>query len=83
VHVTTPGGILILLVTHLMACFHAARIKDTGYAHTLCKTCPKRVRDEHGSGLKPILTGSGLDGTAIFLKIGDQDWIGLRKYLLF
>jgi len=35
------------------------------------------TRDEHGSrldrtgsGLKPILAGSGLDGTAIFLKIG-------------
>ena len=34
-------------------------------------------RDEHGSrldrtgsGLKPILTGSGLDRTAIFFKIG-------------
>ena len=27
-------------------------------------------RDEHGSGLKPILAGSGLDRTAIFLKIG-------------
>jgi len=35
------------------------------------------TRDEHGpgldrigSGLKPILAGSGLDRTAIFLKIG-------------
>jgi len=27
-------------------------------------------RNEHGSGLKPILAGSGLDRTAIFLKIG-------------
>jgi len=27
-------------------------------------------RDEHGSGLKLILAESGLDGTAIFLKIG-------------
>jgi len=27
-------------------------------------------RDEHGSGLTPILAGSGLDRTAIFLKIG-------------
>jgi len=26
--------------------------------------------NEHGSGLKPILAGSGLDQTAIFLKIG-------------
>ena len=47
-------------------------------------------RDEHGSGLdrtgsglKPILAGSGLDRTAIFLKIGGQDWIGMRKFLLF
>jgi len=31
-------------------------------------------RDEHGSGL---------DRTAIFLKIGGQDWMGLRKYFLF
>jgi len=23
------------------------------------------------------------DGTAIFFKIGEQDWIGLRKFLLF
>ena len=27
-------------------------------------------RDEDGSGLKPILSGAGLDRTAIFLKIG-------------
>jgi len=27
-------------------------------------------RDEHGSGLKPIFAGSGLDQTAIFFKIG-------------
>jgi len=27
-------------------------------------------RDEHGSGLKPFLAGSGLDRTAIFLNIG-------------
>jgi len=27
-------------------------------------------RDECGSGLKPILAGSGLDRAAIFLKIG-------------
>ena len=27
-------------------------------------------RDEHGSGLQSILAGSGLDRTAIFLKIG-------------
>ena len=38
---------------------------------------PLATRDEHGSGLdrtgselKPILAGSGLDRTAIFLKIG-------------
>ena len=41
------------------------------------------TRDEHGPGLKPILSGPGLDRTAIFLKIGGQDWIGLRKFLLF
>jgi len=40
-------------------------------------------RDEHGSGLKAILAGSGLDRTAIFSKLVDQDWIGLRKFLLF
>jgi len=50
--------------------------------------CP-RDRDEHGSGLdrtgsglKPILAGSGLDRTAIFFYLADQDWIGLRKVLL-
>jgi len=31
-------------------------------------------RDEHGSGL---------DRTAFFSKLEDQDWIGLRKFLLF
>jgi len=40
------------------------------------------IRDVHGSGLKPILAGSGLDRTTILLKIGGQDWIGLRKFLL-
>jgi len=52
----------------------------------------KRIpcRDEHGSGLdrtgsglKPILVGPGLDRTAIFLKIGGQDWIGLTKFFLY
>ena len=48
------------------------------------------TRDDHGSGLdwtgsglKPILAGSGLDRTAFFFKLGVQDWIGLRKFLLF
>jgi len=41
-------------------------IVDTGSCAGLkCKLC----RDEHASGLKPILVGSGLDRTAIFLKI--------------
>jgi len=47
-------------------------------------------RDEHGSGLdrtgsglKTILAGSGLDRTANFWKLANQDWIGLRKFLLF
>jgi len=42
------------------------------------------ARDEHGSGLdwtgsglKPILARSGLDRTAIFFNLADQDWIGL------
>jgi len=39
-------------------------------------------RIKTGSGLKPILAGSELDRTAIFLKIGGQDWIGLRIFLL-
>ena len=46
---------------------------------------PKLVvgtRDEHGSRLKTILAGSGLDRTAIFLKIRGQDWVGLRKFLM-
>jgi len=34
------------------------------------------TRDEHGSGLKSILAGSGLNRTAIVLKIGGSglDW---------
>jgi len=28
------------------------------------------ISGEHGPGLKPILAGSGLDRTAIFLKFG-------------
>jgi len=46
-----------------------------------------RFRDEHGSGLdrtgsglKPILAGSGLQ---FFSKVADQDWIGLGKFFLF
>ena len=39
--------------------------------------------DRSGSGLKPILAGSGLDRTAFFLKLADQDRIGLGKFLLF
>jgi len=48
------------------------------------------TRDEHGSGpdrtgsgLKAVLAGSGLDRMAIFWKLADQDWIGLRKFLLY
>jgi len=47
------------------------------------------TRDEHGSGLdrtgwglKPIFPGSGLDRTTIFFKLTDQDWIGLRKFVV-
>jgi len=39
-------------------------------------------RDEHGSGLKPILAGSGLDRTASFFQLADQDWIGVRKFVV-
>jgi len=35
--------------------------------------CVEHSRDEHGSGQKPIF----------FFNLADQDWIGLRKFLLF
>jgi len=38
--------------------------------------------NQSGSGLTPISAGSGLDRTAIFWKLADQDWIGLRKFIL-
>jgi len=37
------------------------------------------TRDEHGSGLKPILVGSGLDRTAMFLKFGGSGLDGTEK----
>jgi len=37
----TPGGILIFLVTHLMACFYTARTNVTGYVDTLCNNMPQ------------------------------------------
>jgi len=47
-------------------------------------------RDEHGSGLdrtgsglKPILAGSGLDRTAIFLKIGGSGLDRTEKFFCF
>jgi len=47
-------------------------------------------RDEHGtgldrteSGLKPILAGSGLDRTAIFLKIGGSGLDRIEKKIFF
>jgi len=47
-------------------------------------------RDEHGSGLdrtgsglKPILAGSGLDRIAIFSKLAKQDGIGMRIFCCF
>ena len=47
-------------------------------------TCEQRqARIRIGSELKPILAGSGLDRTAIFFKLGDREWNGLRKSLLF
>jgi len=71
------NGILVALQHYKM--------NDTQTSFTLC------CRDEHGSGLdrtgsglKPILAGSELDRTAIFFsKLADQDWIGLRIFLLF
>jgi len=58
-----------------------------GYPYSVANSLS--CRDEHrsgldrtGSGLKPIFGGSGLDRTAI-LKLVDQDWMGLRKFLLF
>jgi len=40
-------------------------------------------RDEHGSGLKAILTGSGLDRTTFFFKIGGSGLDRTGKILLF
>jgi len=40
-------------------------------------------RDEHGSGLKPIFAGSGLDRTAIFLKSGGSGLDWTQKIFLF
>ena len=43
-------------------------------------------RDEDGQDwirTEAILAGSGLDPTAIFSKIGGQDWIGLRTFCCF
>jgi len=58
-----------------------------------CSTCTGRLtvfRDEHGSGLdrtgsglKPILGGSGLDRTAIFLKIGGPGLDRTEKIFCF
>jgi len=39
--------------------------------------------DEHGSGLKPVLAGSGLDRTAIFSKIGGSGLDWTRNFFLF
>jgi len=39
-------------------------------AHGVKSEISLDTRDEHGSALKPIFDGSGLDGTTIFLKIG-------------
>jgi len=63
----------------------------------LCNRHEVHSRDEHGSGLdrtgsdwirtgsglRPILAGSGLDRTTIFWRLADQDCIGLKKYFLF
>jgi len=40
-------------------------------------------RDRTESGLQAISARSGLDRTAIFWRLADQDWIGLRQFLLF
>ena len=58
----------------------------------LIRYVPKaqNTRDEHGSGLdrtgsglKPILDGSGLDRTAIFLKIGGSGLDRTEKIFVF
>jgi len=38
-----------------------------------------RIRDEHGSGLKPILAGSRLNRTAFFLKISGSRLVRTEK----
>jgi len=40
------------------------------------------ISDEHGSGLKQILAGSGLDWTAIFLKIGRSGLDRTEKFFI-
>jgi len=61
--------------------------RKTGYG---CWDTTPEIRDEHrsglvrtGSGLDPLLARSGLDRTAIFFQLADQDWIGLRKLCCF
>jgi len=41
------------------------------------------IRDEHGSGLKPILAGSGLDQTVIFSKIGGSGLDRTENFFVF
>jgi len=43
---------------------------DSYYNHLSNRNLPVFFRDEHGSGLKPILAGLGLDRTAICLQMG-------------
>ena len=40
-------------------------------------------RDEHGSRLKPIITGTGLDRTAIFFKIAGSGLDRTEKIFMF
>jgi len=41
---------------------------------------PEMSTDQDWIGLEPIFAGLGLDRTAFFSKLADQDWIELRKF---
>jgi len=48
---------------------YATEFTSTRKGEIFCKFCDCLSRDEHGSGLKPISGGSGLDRTEKFLVV--------------
>jgi len=67
----SPANLVFLFpCCNIIKCLNASKLTTAVFELVQHLYHVAEIRDDHGSGLKPILAGSELDRTAIFSKIG-------------